>query len=942
VAARGAHQNRRPPRKSTPKITTKKDVVGRRVTLKAKNYGMVIYLSPSPEIPSGSDKNIECWKWFERNDVFAMLDKYKDYLVIDAVQEHTDPNANDWAVTCKTAIDRLRAKGYKNPLLMMSNDYGRNAGTVISKAAEVFNYDPLKNTFFNVQAYWDQSWDSPKKYSTELLLEQLPQLAALDYCVQIGVGAWAEGGPCDDAYVDYKTAMAECQRLQMGWLVWDWHNPYEWSHVFSVTTNGVYGNWNDHCANADVNDCRDNGKYGCDYGYQVCIGHAASIKNTSVKTCFMRAETNCSGGNTVTREYWSNITGTAVSAIPVTTTPTGTDQLSSLEGPLNWGDNYGTRIRALLKPSTTGAYTFYVSGDDNCELWLSTDDKPSNKVKIAEVIGWTNSKEWNKYSSQTSASRNLTANVNYYIEVLHKEGSGGDNVAAAWTGPGISSITVIGGSNLSAYSGGDTQPPSAPTSLTSPSKTSSSVSLSWTASTDNVSVTGYEIFIGSSTTAASTSTGTTSTVTGLSASTTYSFTVKAKDAANNLSAASNALSVTTNSSSSTTVTREYWSNITGTTVSSIPVTTTPSGTDQLSSLEGPINAGDNYGTRIRAFLKPTTSGAYTFYISGDDNCELWLGTDDKPSTKVKIAEVTGWTNSREWTKYTSQKSSSKNLTAGVNYYIELLHKEGTGGDNVAAGWTGPGISSITVIGGTNISPYVQAPTTAKLEAESATLSGGAGNHSGYSGTGFVDGYWAQGANTTFTYSAPSAGSYNVKLRYANGSGSAKSVSVYVNNVRIRQTALTNLADWSTWGDKTEALTLNGGSNTISYKYDAGDAGNVNIDFIEISSGTTTSTSGRMASVESEYPSEDPQEVNVNVYPNPADNFINVTLYAEKDQQAKIQLFDRTGGIRVSQEQKLTKGNNSFSINTSSLSDGLYILHVRSDQKQTLKKVMIVR
>jgi hypothetical protein len=33
VAARGAHQNRRPPRKSTPKITTKKDVVGRRVTL---------------------------------------------------------------------------------------------------------------------------------------------------------------------------------------------------------------------------------------------------------------------------------------------------------------------------------------------------------------------------------------------------------------------------------------------------------------------------------------------------------------------------------------------------------------------------------------------------------------------------------------------------------------------------------------------------------------------------------------------------------------------------------------------------------------------------------------------------------------------------------------------------------------------------------------------
>lgn len=63
---------------------------------------------------------------------------------------------------------------------------------------------------------------------------------------------------------------------------------------------------------------------------------------------------------------------------------------------------------------------------------------------------WTNSREWNKYSTQQSASINLTAGQKYYIEVLHKEGSGGDNVAVAWQGPGISQ-QVIAGSYLSPF-----------------------------------------------------------------------------------------------------------------------------------------------------------------------------------------------------------------------------------------------------------------------------------------------------------------------------------------------------------------------------------------------------------------------------------------------------------------------------------------------------------
>ncbi|QMU80431.1 glycoside hydrolase [Streptacidiphilus sp. PB12-B1b] len=95
--------------------------------------------------------------------------------------------------------------------------------------------------------------------------------------------------------------------------------------------------------------------------------------------------------------------------------------------------------------------------------------------------------------------------------------------------------------------GGDTTPPSVPTGLTVTGTTGSSVSLSWTASTDNVGVTGYDVYRGGTRVATVTS-DTGYTDTGLTAGTAYSYTVDARDAAGNVSAASAAVTATTASS----------------------------------------------------------------------------------------------------------------------------------------------------------------------------------------------------------------------------------------------------------------------------------------------------------------------------------------------------------------------------------------------------------
>jgi hypothetical protein len=152
---------------------------------------------------------------------------------------------------------------------------------------------------------------------------------------------------------------------------------------------------------------------------------------------------------------------------------------------------------------------------------------------------------------------------------------------------------------------------------------------------------------------------------------------------------------------------EYWFGIDGVSVADLTgnpnFPNRPGTTEFLTSFEIPVDRYDNYGTRVRGWLRPTQSGAYTFWISSDDASQLWLSTDQNPANKVSICQVSGWTSSREWGKYAEQQSKTIPLIAGRKYYIEALQKEGGGGDNLAVAWQCPSISR-QVIPGQYLSP----------------------------------------------------------------------------------------------------------------------------------------------------------------------------------------------------------------------------------------------
>ncbi|HEU4424323.1 MAG TPA: glycosyl hydrolase family 18 protein [Pilimelia sp.] len=134
-------------------------------------------------------------------------------------------------------------------------------------------------------------------------------------------------------------------------------------------------------------------------------------------------------------------------------------------------------------------------------------------------------------TSTSATVTGLTPNTTYSFTVRAKDSRGNVSAPSAAV-----SVTTLNPSN-------DTTPPSAPTNLRSTAKTSSSVTLAWNASTDASGIAGYDVYRGG--TLAASVTGTTATVDGLAPITTYSFTVRARDNYDNVSAPSAALSVTT-------------------------------------------------------------------------------------------------------------------------------------------------------------------------------------------------------------------------------------------------------------------------------------------------------------------------------------------------------------------------------------------------------------
>ncbi len=157
----------------------------------------------------------------------------------------------------------------------------------------------------------------------------------------------------------------------------------------------------------------------------------------------------------IVRTFYEGISGNNVSDLTgnakFPNSPDSQQILTSFDGGLEHGDNYGSTLRAFLIPPTTGNYTFWIASDDGGELRISTNATPASAVVRATLANASNQYQWTANASQQSIALALTAGTPYYVEARQKEGGGGDHVAVAWQGPGIAQ-QVIGGAYLALQS----------------------------------------------------------------------------------------------------------------------------------------------------------------------------------------------------------------------------------------------------------------------------------------------------------------------------------------------------------------------------------------------------------------------------------------------------------------------------------------------------------
>lgn len=135
-------------------------------------------------------------------------------------------------------------------------------------------------------------------------------------------------------------------------------------------------------------------------------------------------------------EKWNDLPGSSLATLTNRTDyPLGPDEAEFLQGSMevaSSGDAHGRRLSGLFCAPVNGYYTFRISGDAACELWLSEDTAPLHASRIAFTENPMAPEQWDAYATQTSAPIYLTGGLRYYIEAIHKADGESNHMAVGF------------------------------------------------------------------------------------------------------------------------------------------------------------------------------------------------------------------------------------------------------------------------------------------------------------------------------------------------------------------------------------------------------------------------------------------------------------------------------------------------------------------------------
>ncbi|MFD2563756.1 fibronectin type III domain-containing protein [Aquimarina rubra] len=497
---------------------------------------------------------------------------------------------------------------------------------------------------------------------------------------------------------------------------------------------------------------------------------------------------------------------------------------------------------------------------------------------------------------------------------------------------------------------GDTQAPTAPTGLAASNVAETTLTLTWNAATDNVGVTAYDVYQGS--TLLGEATGTTANVTGLTASTAYQFSVKAKDAAGNESAFSNTVDVTTatppDTQAPTAPTGLAASNVAETTLTlSWNAATDNVGVTGYDVYQGSTNLGEVTGTSTNV-TGLTADTAYQFSVKAKDAA----GNESAFSNTVNVTTTGGstgggctsgissfpynegfentlgaWTQSTaddiNWSVDASGTPSSgtgpSSATQGSYYIFVEASGNGAGYPNKQAILNSPcfdlsGLSEASL----SFSYHMYGATDMGSIAVDASTDNGATWTNLWSESGNKGNSWLTASIDLAAYVGGS-----VQLRLNRITGSTWQADIAIDNL-----SLTNTSGGGGSTDICEGVSAWSSSQSyqpgdrVTYQgnlYERTTTGWINLG----ACGTTTSFA-----TTSDDPLGPPTEL-LSVYPNPLKGAI-LNVRAGNSSAQQYSIYNMLG-------QTVLKGTFSNTINVQALEAGVYMLRVNEETARFIKE-----
>ena len=532
----------------------------------------------------------------------------------------------------------------------------------------------------------------------------------------------------------------------------------------NATPAGVYGMnyaWYKNNALVSTNPMGPNYTFlttPSDDGAQIyCIASVADTNYSSITvTSGVTTLTTKSGAlvytNGLKREFFTNATRQQVEMGSVV--HAATVSLASKADIGNDGANYTERLSGYFIPPADGAYVFFINSDDDSDLYLSADDTAANKQLIAQEKDWSNPYQWlavggtgnnntpaNKRSDQFTPDGgitypyangiSLTGGQRYYLEAVHHQGGGGGNLAVTYqttnqiadpnwalnftngvlplldaTNHNIAAITWAG-TNLQWVA----QPPASVNAFEGQSASFSAMAVS-----DAEMVPSYQWYISTNGTlpgaAYAGATSTNLTLGTIPAN--YDgakFYAIARTYEGGLSITSSVVTLTVQQAvfEAGFVKDERWSGQTSVGNLEAGALGAPDYTMVVPewgvNVDNP-NVENNIARRVSGYFIPPTTGNYVFFVTSDDESDLFLSTDNTPANKRMVCQQ-GCVEQRSELAlaYGQQRrqhlpdalrfmdsnrggsapyASGIALTAGTKYYMEQDYHQGGARRNLAA------------------------------------------------------------------------------------------------------------------------------------------------------------------------------------------------------------------------------------------------------------------